>query len=75
MPGGIEAVAEQDTDKQVVLGVWAVSGLLMLLAFFLPTSVGSAMTGRGVITIAVTFIGSGLIYLALLPVHAGTQPN
>ncbi|MDG5778432.1 hypothetical protein VB773_02575 [Haloarculaceae archaeon H-GB2-1] len=75
MSGGIEAVAEQDPDKQIVLGVWAISGVLMLLAFFLPSSIGTALTGRGVITVAITFIGSGLIYLAMLPIHSGNRPG
>lgn len=62
-------MADAIDRKKFVLGVWAISGVLMVLAFFLPDSVGQSLTGRGVITIAITFIGSGLVYVALLPVH------
>ncbi|MFB6184607.1 MAG: hypothetical protein ABEI96_08640 [Haloarculaceae archaeon] len=69
MVGVVESIRRQNSTRQAILGIWAISGILVLLSFFLPASVGRALTGRGVITTAMTFIGSGLVFLALLPVH------
>jgi len=71
----IEQFAEQSGEQQTALAVWVLSGLLVLVAYLLPNSVGQAMTGVGVITVAVSFIGSGLIYLALIPVHPDDQTS
>ena len=57
---------------QATFALWVVSGILALLAFFLPESVGTSLTGRGVLLVAMTFVGSGLVYLCLIPV---TQPG
>jgi len=66
---GTAAITEKDTDKQALIGLWVLSGVLMVLAFLLPDSLGQALTARGLLIISFTFVGSGLAYLCLIPVR------
>jgi len=55
--------------------VWALSGALVVSAFFFPSVVGSVVTGQGWLVVSLLFFGSGLTYLAVLPAKDGTDAD
>jgi choline/carnitine/betaine transport len=59
--------------RKALLPVCTISGALVVLGFFFPWFVGSVVTGRGWLVVALLFFGSGLAYLALLPVHGDSE--
>ncbi|WP_251342547.1 BCCT family transporter [Haloplanus halophilus] len=56
--------------RAALLPVCAASGIVVVSGFFFPWIVGSVVTGRGWLVVALLFFGSGLAYLALLPLDA-----
>ncbi|PSP48289.1 hypothetical protein BRC95_06220 [Halobacteriales archaeon QS_5_68_33] len=63
-----------ESSKAVVLAVWTLSGALLGLAFLFP-DVGRSLTAGLLILATMVFIGSGLVYLSLLPVAADEQAS
>ena len=63
-----------ESSKAVVLAVWTLSGVLLGLAFLFP-GVGRSLTAGLLILATMVFIGSGLVYLSLLPVAADEQAS
>jgi len=70
MTGIIERVGATDTPKQLTLMLFLLSGQLLLITFLFPEQAGSILSARSLIFAAMLFIGSGLIYLALLPLES-----
>jgi choline/carnitine/betaine transport len=66
--GTSEARAVEDVLRRVLVPVCAVSGALVVAGFFFPWFVGSVVSGEGWLAVSLLFFGSGLAYLALLPV-------
>lgn len=60
-------LAQADRKTQASLGVLVLTGLIVLVAFLLPDQVGTALTGRGVLVLALTFVVSGIVFISLLP--------
>jgi choline-glycine betaine transporter len=56
--------------RAALLPVCAASGIVVVSGFFFPWIVGSVVTGRVWLVVALLFFGSGLAYLALLPLAA-----
>jgi len=56
--------------RSALLPVCALSGVVVVSGFFFPAIVGSVVSGRGWLVLALLFFGTGLAYLALLPVDA-----
>ena len=54
--------------RSALLPVCALSGVVVVSGFFFPTIVGSVVSGRGWLVLSLLFFGTGLAYLALLPV-------
>jgi len=54
--------------RSALLPVCALSGVVVVSGFFFPAIVGSVVSGRGWLVLALLFFGTGLAYLALLPV-------
>jgi len=64
--------------RSALLPVCALSGVVVVSGFFFPSIVGSVVSGRGWLGLALLFFGTGLAYLALLPVDrpdADDQPG
>lgn len=57
--------------RKALLPVCAVSGVVVVLGFFFPSFVGEVVTGQAWLVLSLLFFGSGLAYLALLPLRAG----
>jgi choline-glycine betaine transporter len=53
--------------RKTLVPVCTVSGVLVVTGFFFPVFVGSVIPGRAWLVAALLFFGSGLAYLALLP--------
>jgi choline-glycine betaine transporter len=53
--------------RRVLLPVCAGSGALVAAGFFFPWLVGSVVSGRNWLVVSLLFFGTGLAYLALLP--------
>lgn len=60
-------ITQADRKTQASLGVLVLTGLIVLVAFLLPEQVGTALTGRGVLVLALTFVVSGIVFISLLP--------
>jgi choline/carnitine/betaine transport len=56
--------------RKTLVPVCVLSGGLVVTGFFFPLFVGSVIPGRAWLVAALLFFGSGLAYLALLPVAA-----
>jgi len=54
--------------RSALLPVCALSGVAVVSGFFFPAIVGSVVSGRGWLALSLLFFGTGLAYLALLPV-------
>jgi len=55
--------------QRMLLPVCALSGAVVVSGFFFPGLVGSAVSGQGWLVVSLLFFGSGLGYLAVLPVE------
>jgi glycine betaine transporter len=55
--------------RSALLPVCALSGVVVVSGFFFPAIVGSVVSGRGWLVLSLLFFGTGLAYLALLPVE------
>ena len=55
--------------RAALLPVCALSGVVVATGFFFPWIVGSVVSGRGWLAVALLFFGSALTYLALLPLE------
>lgn len=71
MAGILDQVGATSTPMQLLLLAWLLSGQLLALAFAIP-SVGETLTATVLIFVAMTFAGSGLVYLSLLPFEPET---
>ena len=67
--------AVETAVRKTLLPVCALSGVLVVTGFFFPLFVGSVIPGRAWLVAALLFFGSGLAYLALLPVENGVDPD
>jgi len=54
--------------RSALLPACALSGGVVVSGFFFPDIVGSVVSGRGWLVLSLLFFGTGLAYLALLPV-------
>jgi choline-glycine betaine transporter len=54
--------------RSALLPACALSGIVVVSGFFFPTIVGSVVSGRWWLVLSLLFFGTGLAYLALLPV-------
>ena len=59
--------------RKVLLPMFVLSGVVVISGFFFPELVGEAVSGRNWLVVSLLFFGSGLGYLAVLPV-ADEQP-
>jgi choline/carnitine/betaine transport len=59
--------------RRVLVPVCALSGAFVVAGFFFPWLVGSVVSGQGWLVVSLLFFGSGLAYLALLPVAEDTE--
>jgi len=66
MTGILERIGATSSGTQLLLILFLLSGQLLLLSVAIP-EIGEALTATLLILTAVLFVGSGLIYLALLP--------
>ena len=71
MAGILDQVGATSTPMQLLLLAWLLSGQLLGLAFAIP-SIGETLTATVLIFVAMTFAGSGLVYLSLLPFEPET---
>jgi zinc transporter ZupT len=71
MAGILDQVGATSTPMQLLLLAWLLSGQLLVLAFAIP-SIGETLTATVLIFVAMTFAGSGLVYLSLLPFEPET---
>jgi choline-glycine betaine transporter len=53
--------------RAALLPVCVAAGVVVVSGFFFPWIVGSVVSGRGWLVVSLLFFGSGLAYLALLP--------
>jgi choline-glycine betaine transporter len=53
--------------RKTLVPVCTLSGVVVVTVFFFPVFVGSVIPGRALLVAALLFFGSGLAYLALLP--------
>lgn len=73
--------AIESSARKALAPVCVLSGSVVVSGFFFPEFVGSLVSGQGWLVIALLFFGSGLAYLALLPVETadtdriGRQPG
>jgi choline-glycine betaine transporter len=56
--------------RKALVPVCVLSGALVVSGFFFPWFVGGVVSGEGWLVLALLFFGTGLAYLALLPVQA-----
>jgi choline-glycine betaine transporter len=54
--------------RSALLPACVLSGVAVVSGFFFPALVGSVVSGRGWLVLSLLFFGTGLAYLALLPV-------
>jgi choline-glycine betaine transporter len=59
--------------RSALLPVCAASGAVVVSGFFFPEFVGRVVSGRLWLAVALSFFGSALAYLALLPVGGGDE--
>ena len=55
--------------RKLLLPLCVLSGILVVSGFFFPWLVGSVVSGEGWLVVSLLFFGTGLAYLALLPVE------
>jgi len=55
--------------RSALLPACVLSGVVVVSGFFFPAIVGSVVSGRGWLALSLLFFGTGLAYLALLPVE------
>jgi choline-glycine betaine transporter len=55
--------------RSALLPVCVLSGIVVVSGFFFPAIVGSVVSGRGWLVLSLLFFGTGLAYLALLPIE------
>jgi glycine betaine transporter len=55
--------------RKVLVPICVFSGTLVVTGFFFPQFVGSVVSGQGWLVVSLLFFGTGLSYLALLPVR------
>lgn len=65
------AAGLEDGIRSVVLPVCIVSGVFVVVGFFFPEIVGTAISGWIWLTVALVFFASGLTYISLLPIDHG----
>lgn len=65
-----QQIGATSPGMSALLALWLVSGVLMLVAFQVP-DLADTIPSSGLLLIAVTFVGSGLVYLALIPFEEG----
>ena len=65
--GFTETGAVERLLRRVLLPVCAASGVVVVSGFFFPELVGSVVRGRVWLVVSLSFFGSGLGYLAVLP--------
>ena len=66
MAGILDQIGATSTGMQLLLIFFLLSGQLLLLAFAIP-EIGDQLTATALIFTAMVFVGSALVYLALLP--------
>ena len=54
--------------RNVLVPICVIAGAVVVSVFFFPGIVGSLLTGRAILVVSLLFFGSGLAYVALLPV-------
>ncbi|PSP60735.1 glycine/betaine ABC transporter [Halobacteriales archaeon QH_8_64_26] len=54
--------------RKLLVPVCVIAGVVVVSVFFFPSLVGSVLTGRSLLVLALLFFGSGLAYVALLPI-------
>jgi choline-glycine betaine transporter len=54
--------------RKLLVPVCVIAGVVVVSVFFFPSLVGSVLTGRSLLVAALLFFGSGLAYVALLPI-------
>lgn len=67
----LEQIGATSTGMQLLLILFLLSGQLLLLSFLVP-DIGDTVTATVLIFSAMAFLGSGLVYLALLPFEEST---
>ena len=71
---GTQGVGPVETAlRKVLVPVCVLSGIVVVSVFFFQDLVGSVVSGRGLLVAALLFFGSGLAYVALLPVTVDTD--
>lgn len=61
--------------RSALIPVWVLSGMLVISGFFFPQFVGSIVTGQGWLLASLLFFGSGLTYIAILPLRTPDARN
>ncbi|WP_280535874.1 BCCT family transporter [Halopenitus sp. POP-27] len=61
--------------RAMLVPVFVLSGIVVVSGFFFPWVVGSVVSGRGWVVVALVFFGTGLSWLALLPARAADGPE
>ncbi|MFB6227937.1 MAG: BCCT family transporter [Halobacteriales archaeon] len=61
--------------RRVLAPTCVLSGAVVVSGFFFPSLVGSVVTGQSWLLLALLFFGSGLGYLAVLPIEDGTSSD
>ena len=73
MTDTILEATKQEPTLQLTLAVCSLAGIVLAMATFGPDRVGRLLTSTGLLLVAMTFIGSGLSYVALIPENAQLQ--
>ncbi len=55
--------------RKALVPICVLSGTLVVSGFFFPTFVGTVVSGQGWLIVSLLFFGTGLSYLALLPIE------
>lgn len=66
MTGILDTIGATTTGMQLLLLAWLLSGQLLVLSFAIP-QIAEGLSATVLIFAAITFVGAGLVYLALLP--------
>jgi choline/carnitine/betaine transport len=59
--------------RKLLVPVCVFSGIVVASGFFFPWFVGSVVSGQGWLVVALLFFGSGLAYVALVPITIDTR--
>ena len=68
--GAVETAA-----RRLLVPLCLLSGAIVASGFFFPSFVGSVVAGEGWLVVSLVFFGSGLAYLALLPLDDGIDTD